>query len=68
MTDNFDDSNDDSNIEELLTGILWRLRAMHLAILDPAEGRRQMDQELQAAEKRRLEATGIGDLDGADLH
>ena len=61
-----DENCDGATVEELLTAVLWRLRAMHLAILDPAEGRRQLEIELAAAEKRRLDDKP--GHDGAELH
>lgn len=57
-------NDDDATTHELLHAILYRLRAIHMALVDPAEARRQFDQEMAAVEKRRAEAR----TNGADLH
>ena len=55
---------DNATTNELLHAILYRLRAIHMALVDPAEARRKFDEEMAAVEKRRAEAW----TNGADLH
>ena len=62
-------NDDDATVEQLLHAILYRLRAIHMALVDPAEARRQFDEEMVAVEKRRAEAEAAeARTNGAELH
>ena len=57
--------------EELLSAILVRLRAIHLAIVDPARARRDFELEMEAVERRMAEAKAEGQpakTNGAGSH